>query len=212
MRILLRPLAFLLFLFIVSGCSTTSHQIPEGASDSASKNQNWTLRQSKLSALSQWGLQARASLTYRDENWPFDLDWQQQSASQYIMRIKHPLTKSELAKVMNTGNSVSLSVNNTGQVYRDSSAEKLIEKHLRLKLPVKGMRYWILGIASPDHPVSAVQLDARGRPISLKQAGWTIRYAQYSDQGINALPSSIIVSRTSPQSVRVKVRVRQWNQ
>lgn len=198
-----------LVLLLLSGCSTTS-QIPDAVSGSPSKSKNWKLRQSRLTALSHWGLYARASITYRDENWPFGLEWQQQSANQYTMRIKHPLTKSELAKIVNTGNNVSLSVNNTGKVYRDSSAERLIEKHMRLKLPVKGMRYWVLGIASPDHPVSSVQLDARGRPIVLKQAGWNIQYAQYNSQKVDALPTSIIVSRTSPQPVRVKMRVRQW--
>lgn len=211
MRIFYIPLFIPLFLLILSGCSTTSHQVPGSFSGSPSKSKNWKLRQSKLAALSHWGLQARASITYRDENWPFGLDWKQQSASQYTMRIKHPLTKSELAKIVNTGSSVSLSVNNTGKTYRDSSAEKLIEKHLRLKLPVKGMRYWVLGIASPDHPVSSVQLDSRGRPILLKQAGWNIQYAQYNGQKVDALPSSIIVSRSSPQPVRVKMRVRHWN-
>ena len=211
MRIVFTPLFITLFLFILSGCSTTGHQVPDNVSGSPSKNKNWKLRQSKLAALSQWGLQARASITYRDENWPFGLDWKQQSAYQYTMRIKHPLTKSELAKIVNTGNSVSLSVNNTGKVYRDNSAEKLIENHLQLKLPVKGMRYWVLGVASPDHPVSSVQLDSRGRPILLKQAGWTIKYAQYNSQKVDALPSSIMVSRSSPQPVQVKMRVRHWN-
>lgn len=198
-----------LILFLLSGCSTTS-QIPDAVSGSSSKSKNWKLRQIKLEALRYWELQARASITYRDENWPFGLAWQQKSVNNYIMSIKHPLTKGELAKIVNTGNSVSLSVNNTGKVYRDSSAERLIEKHLRLKLPVKGMRYWVLGIASPDHPISSVQLDARGRPIVLKQAGWNIQYAQYNSQKVDALPTSIIVSRTSPQPVRVKMRVRQW--
>ncbi len=198
-----------LIVILLSGCSTLN-QTSDAVSGAPSKSINWKLRQSKLASLSHWGLDARASVTYRDENWPFGLEWRQQSANKYTMRIKHPLTKSELATIVNVGNSVSLSVNNTGKVYRDSSAERLIEKQLRLKLPVKGMRYWVLGVASPDHPVSSVQLDARGRPIVLKQAGWNIQYAQYNSQKVDALPTSIIVSRTSPQPVRVKMRVRQW--
>ena len=197
-------------VFFLSGCSTTTHQVPDSVSTASSKTINWKARQSKLAARPYWELHARASITYRDENWPFGLVWQQKSANDYTMNIKHPVTKSELAKIVNTASGVSLSVTNTGKVYRDSSAERLIEKHLRIKLPVQGMRYWVLGIASPDYPVTSVKLDASGRPVLLKQAGWNILYAQYNSHKVDALPASIIVSRRSPEAVRVKMRVRQW--
>jgi outer membrane lipoprotein LolB len=200
---------FLLFtLFMLVGCSTTHNQVVDDKTLSGDKNKNWTVRQHKLAALSRWQLQARASVTYRNENWPFDIEWQQKSPAQYTMLIKHPLTKNELAKIVKTSNTVSLISN--GRLYQDSSAEQLIEKHLRVKLPVKGMRYWVRGIASPDYQVISVSLDNNGRPLTLQQAGWNILYSKYNSGKRDALPTLIKVSRSIPQPVQVKMRIRQW--
>lgn len=196
-------------LFLLGGCSTTHHQVNEGAMSGDNKKRNWTVRQKKLKALSQWQLKARASVTYRDENWPFGIEWHQQSANQYVMLIKHPLTKNELAKIIKSSNKVSLTSN--GRLYQDSSAERLIEKHMGVKFPVKGMTYWVRGIASPDYQVKSVSLDGKGRPVMLQQAGWIIQYSKYNSNKLDALPTLLKVSRAIPQPVQVKMRVRQWN-
>ncbi|MEE9303808.1 MAG: lipoprotein insertase outer membrane protein LolB [Thiotrichaceae bacterium] len=197
-------------LLVLSGCSTATRQIPDTTTgNSGSQNKSWKARQAKLAALSMWKLKGRASVAYRGDNWPFGLEWQQTSPSHYSMNIKHPLTQSSLAQVVKTGNVVRLTSN--GRVYQDSSAEKLIEKNLRVKLPVKGMRHWVLGVASPHYPVTTLKLDSTGRPLLLQQAGWNIHYLKYQTNTFNALPSLINVTRESPQPVQIKIRIRQWN-
>ena len=205
----MKYLASLLFgLLLLSGCSTTSHQAPEGTNGKAANNEKWKSRQVKLSKRNVWKLTGRASVTYDGDNWPFGIEWQQLSWQHYTMQIKHPVTQSNLANIKKTGNKVTLESN--GRTFQDSSAEKLIETNLRLKLPVKGMQYWVLGTASPDYPITAVKLDARGRPLLLKQAGWDIRYSDYKSNRFDALPSLIKVSRLTPQPVQIKMRIRQW--
>ncbi len=197
-------------LVLLSGCSTTSRQVSDPTTGSSgAQEKSWKARREKLAAVNAWKLKGRASVAYRGDNWPFGLEWQQLSPSHYSMNIKHPLTQSTLAQIVKTGNAVTLSSN--GRVYRDSSAERLIEKNLRVKLPVKGMRHWVLGIASPYYPITTLKLDSVGRPALLQQAGWSIHYLKYQSNTFDALPSLINVTRESPQPVQIKVRIRQWN-
>ncbi len=200
---------FALGLLSLSGCSTTPHQVPDEATGKGSQNKSWKARQVKLSKLSAWQLKGRASVAYNNDNWPFGLEWKQSSASHYSMIIKHPLTRNTLANIVKSGNVVTL--NSNGRVYRDSSAERLIEKNLRVKLPVKGMSHWVRGMASPHYPLTAVQLDSKGRPTLLQQAGWNIHYSSYQNNQFDALPTLIKVVRTSPQPVQIKMRIQHWN-
>ncbi len=200
---------FALGLFSLSGCSTTAHQVSDGVTDKGGQNKSWKARQGKLSKLSAWQLKGRASVAYNNDNWPFGLEWKQLSVSHYNMLIKHPLTRNTLAEIVKSGNIVTL--NSNGRVYRDSSAERLIEKNLRVKLPVKGMSHWVRGIASPHYPLTAVKLDSKGRPALLQQAGWNIHYLSYQNNQFDALPTLIKVVRTSPQPVQIKMRIQHWN-
>lgn len=198
-----------LIMSMLAGCATTTQPAPDGVSDGVKAN-NWKKRQLILAALPSWNLIGRASVTYRGDNWPFGIEWQQFTPVRYNMNIKHPLTQNTVADVVKDANSVSLTAN--GRTYQDNSAERLIENHLRVRLPVDGMQYWVLGTSAPGYPVSSVKLDGLGRPVSLEQAGWTIQYSDYQKRKIDALPGLIKVSRSTPQPVQVKMRVRQWSQ
>lgn len=195
-------------LLLLNGCSTTSRQSPSDA-NTGSQGQSWKARQTNLLAVKSWQLKARASVIYRGDNWPFGIDWQQSSATQYRMQIKHPLTQSTLATVDKSGSVVTLK--SRGRSYQDSSAESLIEKNLRVKIPVKGMQHWVRGIASPHYPLTSLKLDASGRPIELQQAGWNIYYSNFQSSRFDALPTLIKVTRATPQPVQIKMRIRQWN-
>ncbi len=192
----------------LSSCSTTSNQTPGQPTSAAAAQKNWKARQIKLAKQVAWQLGGRASVSYRGDNWPFGIQWQQGSASQYVIHIKHPLTQNTLAKVSKTASGVTLKAN--GRTYSDSSPENLIQKHLHVRLPVNGMQYWVRGIPSTAYPVTAVKLDSRGRPLVLQQAGWTINYAKYQGADSYALPGLIKISRTTPRPVQVKMRIREW--
>lgn len=193
---------------MLSGCSTTSQPAPDDGVSADTKNRNWKQRQAALSSMPSWTLLGRASVTYRGDNWPFGIDWQQPASNRYTMQIKHPLTQTTVADVVKTTNSVSLTAN--GRQYQDTSAERLIEKHLKVRIPVEGMQSWVRGIAAPGYAVSGLQLDAFGRPLALQQAGWNIKYGDYPGRNVDALPGLVQVSRTVPQPVQVKMRIRKW--
>lgn len=206
---MLKKIAVLVFITVIGvvGCSNPPQQ---GASiDDAAKQKLWQQRMQALSSVKSWRLSGRASVAYRNENYPFGLDWQQQNVNSHQLLIRHPVTQKQLAKLVTLNQSVTLTTD-TGKVLRDTSAERLIEQQMRVKMPVDGMQTWVRGIAAPQYPLTRLALDNSGRPISIEQAGWTIQYGAYQSVSLMALPTSITISRTQPESIRVKVRVKSW--
>lgn len=201
-------LFFLFSLFVLQGCTPVQTNSGSVTITKATK-QAWQKRQQTLKTASKWRLNSRASVTYRDENWPFSLQWQQHTINDYELTIYHPLTRNRLGKLTKQANTVSF-IDAKGRTYRDTSAERLLQKQLRIKIPIEGMQYWVRGIAAPQYSVEAYQLDAVGRPVILQQAGWTVSYADYKGRAYDALPQRINIFRAKPESIKVKMRIKQW--
>ncbi len=205
----MKHLLWLLFsLLILQAC--TPVQVESGSVAITTETRKaWQQRQKTLSTIPNWLLNGRASVTYRGENWPFSLQWQQHTTQNYDLNIYHPLTRNRLGKLTKQAKNVSF-IDSKGKTYRDTSAEHLLQKQLAIKIPIKGMQYWVRGIAAPHYPVEAFQLDRVGRPTTIQQAGWTVRYADYNGRAYDALPQRVDIVRTKPEVIKVKMRIKQW--
>ena len=62
------------------------------------------------------------------------------------------------------------------KVWRASDAEALMDLLLKWHFPVKGLHYWILGLAAPDKPA---QWENKAEGWYLTQAGWQMYFSQY---------------------------------
>jgi outer membrane lipoprotein LolB len=174
----------------------------------ATKEQNWKKRQSYLAGKSSWNLQSKISLRVKDENLIFGLNWQQKPANYYVMQVSNPLTGALVAKLTRDASGVAL-LSDNGRTYRDADEERLLQTQSGLKIPVKGMQYWIRGITSPLYKVDQLILDNAGRPQTIYQAGWKVSYSNYSNNGFNAVPQKIFLTRSKDQ-VYLKVIAKQW--
>lgn len=69
--------------------------------------------------------------------------------------------------------------------------DSLMEQSLGFSLPVSGMRDWLHGRAASGTPAQVTR-DASGRPDTLRQNGWTVRYVAWQDapEG-SAAPSTL---------------------
>ena len=192
--------------FFIVGCSTTTQK--PSAAKPANKEAAWQKRQSSFQQTKEWRLQAKVAISHKGENWPFRLSWLQRQGDDYEMNIKHPLTESVLAYLKSDASGVMLK-GQDGKVYRDRDAEALLKRQMKVTLPLKGMKYWARGIASPDYPAAKASLDEYGRPLTLIQAGWKIDYPLYEAGGSNALPEKIILNHTT-DGTRIKVIAKDW--
>lgn len=168
----------------------------------------WKHRQNTLAQMQRWRLNGRVGLQLNSRSWAFGLQWAQNGANRYSMNFLNPLTGGVLAALNNTGSQVSLA-SADGKRFTDTSAERLLEKQLGVRLPLEGMRYWARGTVDPRSVVEGVKLDARGRPTLLKQQGWTITYPAYLGNGNTAMPRRVQLSRTVDR-MKVKLVVKNW--
>lgn len=198
-------------LGLISGCSqipTTKPPVSKPQVPAATKELNWKKRQAYLAGKPSWNLQSKISLRYRDENLIFGLKWLQRPVNLYIMQISNPLTGALIAKLSRDARGVSLLADN-GRTYRDTDEERLLQNQSGVRMPVKGMQYWVRGITSPQYKVDKLVLDNAGRPQSIYQAGWKINYASYLNSNFNAAPRKIILTR-SIDKVYLKVIAKNW--
>lgn len=207
-----RFIVVVISVIIINGCSQlpptqVGSTIPDAVKPNT-KEEAWQKRQDYLKGKQAWNLNSKVALRFGEENVSFRLNWLQQPAMQYVMQIINPLTGALVARLSRNSGGVSLLADN-GKLYQDSDEERLLQNQSGLKLPVKGMQYWVRGITSPNHKVDALQLDAMGRPQVLQQAGWKITYSRYANNNYNAMPNRVVLVR-SKDDVYVKMIAKQW--
>ena len=195
----------------MSACSQIDIAKPSTGTPAAtvsSKETNWKKRQNYLASKPSWNLLSKISLRFKDENLIFGLNWVQRPINNYVMQISNPLTGALVAKLSRDARGVSLLADN-GRTYRDTDEERLLQNQSGVKLPVKGMQYWVRGITSPQYKVDKLVLDNAGRPQNIYQAGWKITYSSYLNNNFNAAPRKIVLTR-SEDDVYLKVIAKRW--
>jgi outer membrane lipoprotein LolB len=201
------PLLMLMVILLVSGCSSVPDQKQETVKPDNAQ-QAWEARQAKFARMKSWKLDGRVGLQHQQESWTFNISWLQRDGNNYAMNIKNPLTGGVVAYLQSTQQGVTLKASD-GQVYRDTDAENLLKAQMGVTLPLKGMRYWVRGMASPDYPNNQLALDNYGRAASMQQAGWTIRYTKYPSQSPVALPDKMTLTHQT-EKTKVKVIAKDW--
>jgi outer membrane lipoprotein LolB len=79
--------------------------------------------------------------------------------------------------------------------------EQLLREQLGWYFPAAAARYWVLGVADPAVPATAVR-DADGRMAALEQHGWRITYQRFAEFDGAMLPVKLRM-----ESVRAELRV-----
>ncbi len=110
----------------------------------------------------------------------------------------------------------SIRVNNVGDyttletsdgVRRADSPENLLYEATGFRVPVRALRHWIVGRASPLSPIDSVSKDDEGRITKLAQEGWHIEYARFHDDNESLLPRKILVSQNN---ILLTIVVKSW--
>jgi outer membrane lipoprotein LolB len=198
-------------LLALSACTqinTASHSVDKPIKSKVSKTTGWGQRQLVLSRKQSWNLNSKISLRFSDENWIFGLKWKQRSKSQYQMDISNPLTGAIVARLNRHHQGVTL-LSRDGKTYRDTDEERLLRSQTNLNIPVKGLQYWVRGLTSPQYKLEKLELDTFGRPRTISQAGWKIRYASYLSNSANAMPRKITLTRIN-DDLYLKIIAKAW--
>jgi len=198
-------------VLLLSACSNTNinqSSSVEPVKPPLGQQTAWQKRQAFFARKSTWKLRSKVSLRFDDENLIFGLNWSQMPASNYVVQINNPITGALVSKLTRSNGIVSLLADN-GRTYRDSDEERLLKTQSGLSIPVKGMQYWVRGLTSPQSKVDKIVLDQAGRPRILQQAGWKITYSTYANNGTNALPLKINLSRGA-EKIFIRLIAKNW--
>lgn len=203
--------SFLMSVLLISGCSQINTAPPASVvkpKPPGSQQQAWQQRQSFLARKATWNLDSKVSLRFDEENLIFKLNWAQMPANNYIIRINNPITGALVSKLSRKNSLVSLLADN-GQTYRDNDEERLLQSQSGLRIPVKGLQHWVRGLSSPQYKLNQLTLDNAGRPRTIQQAGWKVAYSSYVNNGTNALPRKINLSRGA-EKIFIRVIAKKW--
>ncbi len=162
----------------------------------------WTGRQARLSRITHFRLQGRVAVKNGVEAWHLDVAWSQRGP-EYVIDLSGPFGAGRVRLTGRNGGPVVLET--ADGRFTAAEPEQLLYEHTGVRMPVSGLRHWLLGLPGPGARPAA--LDGRGRLARLSRGGWEVRFRAYTLVDGLDLPRLITVER---DGVRVRLVVDQW--
>lgn len=128
--------------------------------------------------------------------------WVQRDGTDEVLLLT-PLGQT-VARIVRSAEQVTLEAN--GRRYVADDPETLMQQVLGWRLPLSGLRYWVMAVPSPAGE-SRIERDAGGQISLLQQQGWTIRYDRYAAAGAEALPLRLTLQR---EGIEVRLVIDDW--
>lgn len=104
-----------------------------------------------------------------------DLGWRQQG-KEFHLRFSGPFG---VGTLLISGTEDDVEIRTRKGSFHTDDPDAFLEAKLGWTLPVKGLRYWVLGLPSP-HSSATLELDDEGRAARIEQDGWTLTYTDYT--------------------------------
>lgn len=149
-------------------------------------------------------LEGRISVKTETQSFSGGIGWMHRGDDDEIL-LSTPLGQG-VAELRGTRAGVTLT-DNEGRQYQAADAETLLEQHLGVRLPVRGLLYWLDARPRPDSPYG-VEADSDGRVGALTQDGWRIDYGRYALEGGRWLPGRLFARHG--EGVEFRLVVDTW--
>lgn len=189
---------FLAAAVVLAGCATH----PAGPVLSTASPE-WQAHQQQLEGLHDWRLSGRVGVSHGRDAWNGNLRWTQSGAN-YDIVLTSPLGQGG-ARLQGGPRYSELHVDD--KVVVDADAESLLDRQFGWRLPVSGLRYWLVGLPSPASN-NQLTLDHAGRLEKLRQDGWQVDFKRYTRVDGVELPGKLFV--THPE-MQVRLVVDRWD-
>lgn len=168
----------------------------------------WRQRAAQLQALEQWSFNGRAAVsgpgiasrTVR-VNWTV-------AGDAYELAFMSVLGQ-RVAELTGDADGASLRVPRE-EARSAGTPEELLDQALGWTAPVRGLRYWVLGLPAPA-PLfgrEPAELDPWGRLVTLDQDGWHVEITRYIETGGLELPQRLTL--THPR-LRIRLVIDEWD-
>lgn len=157
-----------------------------------------------LQRVTRFRLTGRIGAKYQGQGFYGNLRWRHAPDADDIL-ILSPLGQG-VARIVRDAAGVTLTTPEH-RVYRAASAEELTREVLGWRLPLAGLRYWVLGRAAPGSPAD-VSPGPGNLPRRLIQDTWQIDYSGFETVAGLPLPRKLEMRRGD---LEVKLAVDQWD-
>jgi outer membrane lipoprotein LolB len=194
-----------LFIFLLAALTAcTSINRMQSAPPNA---QQWQQHQQTMQALMQWQLSGKVAMRNGINGGQADVFWKQTDAKNYEIKLVAPFGAGSSVLTADATQVMLAFSNGDGMVA--SSVDEILQEMPDWTFPVSGLRYWLLGINSPESPAQ-MHWNEQGELALLEQDGWEIELQNYAPSGAYSLPKKITMRRQDHSDVSLKLLVRQW--
>jgi outer membrane lipoprotein LolB len=162
-------------------------------------------RQQALAHVSAWTFNGRLSLQTAKDAWTGKLRWRQEG-QQFRLHFSAPTGQGAVQLMSNPQFGVEMRTAEGAIQYADD-AETLLYNHTGWRLPVSGLRLWVVGLPEGEEKISQLLFDNQGRIQILEQYQWRIQYLQYRQAGGHWLPRKIQLQN---DKLKVRILIDQW--
>lgn len=194
-------LALLLATIVLAGCAATPSE-PVGSA--LEREQAYRAHQRWLEAIERFRSAGRLALRMPEESVSATMDWRQERDA-YDVRLSGPFGTGAV-RIEGAPGAVRLSTAD-GRSTVARSAEDLLARELGWQVPVSVLRYWLVGAVAPELGLEQLELDDDGRVLRMLQAGWDVRYLDYTEVSGGALPKRLAIE--GPQ-LRLRLVITRW--
>lgn len=185
-------------LLLLPACAALrpAPELPMGGGDQLA----FQARVESLAKINHWRVKARMASGVI--GWSGQLDWQQHDEN-LELTVAGPLGVGGMRAI---GTLDHVEVDTSDQEHYSGDPEVLFLDLVGWPFPVKGMRYWSLGLPMPRIRAKT-DLDADGLLRIMNQAGWQVEYLEYREYLGYTMPRLI---RLDNGEITVRVVVDNW--
>lgn len=186
--VLSRAAALLGVMFLLAGCAATSPRDVE--------------RRPPRESIRAFEIEGRVSVKRGTENYAASLAWTHIGARDEIL-VTSPLGQG-LAALVGDASGAQLETADK-QRYSAPDVESLSQQVFGSRLPLRDMPAWVIGQTSA---MGKVESDSQGRPQSIVEQGWVVRYLSYENERADALPTLLHMQYGD---LEVRLKIDTWN-
>lgn len=187
----------LFFLLLLTAC-TSIEEIPAPLNAGS-----WRAHKAAIDNVQHWFATGRAAINNGAESWHVNLLWLQQGED-YQIRLFGPFGAGQVQLSGNRDRAELLTSDN--ERFHSHDMDTLLYERTGVKMPVAELRYWLIGLPSPNGGEVAT-VDKHGRLSDLKQGEWRVRYKRYVPVNGLVLPRKIFAGKPD---LDVRVVIDEW--
>lgn len=182
---------------LLAGCASLA---PVPSPEDEGLTALWAEHQARLVPLSAFALEGRAAGSGL-AGAKVDLQFRQQADGRFSMRVSGPFGAGAASLA---GNEHTVEVRSREGSFVTDDPQAWLQERSGWSLPLRRLRWWLVGLPAPDGGTVRVQFDAEGRARTLEQDGWLLNYADYQTVAQWVLPRRL-EARQGERQLRIVV-------